>query len=161
MYQLLQRVADDLGVAKLLDYTLVTVLIGSILILLYFVTLRRFIAERAQNWLKLDASELDEPDKYLDAIWSKQPETASSTKTQSVMVYVNGGWQPALLMERTATGANVVYVPQAPNARSGGIYVVESFQISPLDVPTNEMQEIIRHAGKGLAGHIGRLFEVG
>lgn len=160
MYWLLQRVVEDLGVAKLLDYTLVAVLIVGILMLLYFVAVRKTIVQKVQNWLNANASEADDY-KYVAGVWAEQSASASSINTQSVMVYLNGGWQPALLIERTVTGAYVVYVPQVPNARSGAIYVVESFQVSPLNIPTHEMQKIIRHVGKGLAGHTSKLFEVG
>lgn len=89
------------------------------------------------------------------------PGTDFPTGSQSVLVYINGGWQPALLVERTAAGAYVVYVPHAPDADSGAIYVVEAFQVTPLNIPARRMREIIRQAGKGLSGYAGELFATG
>lgn len=137
LYGLLQQVIKSLGIEKPVDYALVTLLILGIVVLLFLVT------------------------RWLVATRTKQSEVTSALGSQSVLVYLNGGWQPALLIERTATGAYVVYVPHAPTARSGTIYVVESFQVSPLNIPIGKMEEIIRHAGKGLSDHAGKLFETG
>lgn len=137
LYRLVQRIVENVGVEELLDYTLATVLILLMLVLLFLVAGRRVL------------------------IRSEKSGIASSLDSQSVLVYINGGWQPALLIERNVTGAHVVYVPHVPNARSGAIYVVESFQVTPMNIPTHEMQEIIRHAGKGLSEYTGKLFEAG
>lgn len=137
LYRLVQRMVEKLGVEELLDYTLATVLVILLLVLLFFITGRRVVVKSEKSGI------------------------VPSVDSQNVLVYVNGGWQPALLIERNATGAYVVYVPHVPNARSGAVYVVESFQVTPLNIPTREMEAIIRHAGKGLSDYTGKLFETG
>ncbi len=137
LYRLIQQVVENLGVEKLLDYALATGLMGFLLVLLFF-TVRWLITT------KLRAAGV-----------------GFSRNVQSVMVYINGGWQPALLIERAVSGAHVVYVPHVSNTRSGSIYVVESFQVTPLNISTHDMEEIIWNAGKGLSGHTEKLFEMG
>lgn len=126
---------DPVDADKLVGYTLVTVLLSGLLLVLCYV------AGRLMPGKPTDSTVTDAPD------------------PQSVMVYINGGWQPALLIERAVTDAYVVYVPHAPTAHSGAIYVVESFQITPLNMSASALQEAIQHFGKGLSGHTDTLFE--
>jgi len=136
VYGLVQRLVDSLAFGELLEYTLA----GALLMVIPVAVLL------ASRWLARA-----KPEK------AGLPVPAGS---QSVLVYINGGWQPALLIERTPTGA-VVYVPHVPDARSGTVYVVEAFQVTPLNITTRELRTIIRRVGKGLSLHAEKLFEVG
>lgn len=137
LYGLVQRLVDYLAVGEVLEYALAVALLLLLPVLLVL----------AGRWLARAKPE--------------KPGLPAPAGAQSVLVYINGGWQPALLIERTPTGAYVVYVPHVPDARSGTVYVVEAFQVTPLDITTRELRAIIRRVGKGLSLHAGKLFEVG
>ncbi|AQG81987.1 hypothetical protein [Spirosoma montaniterrae] len=137
LYRLLQQIVEDLRIGTWLDYTLVAILIIGILVLAGFIAGLLFVSKSEKSGL------------------------ISSVDSQSVLVYINGGWQPALLIERDIAGANVVYVPHVPNAHTGAIYIVEPFQITPLNIPAHEMQTIIGQGGRGLSEHTGQLFDAG
>lgn len=127
-------------------------LLAALLALAAGLLLHGAITKRAQRGLKGRTQEASVPE---------QTGPVSPVGSQSVLVYVNGGWQPALLIERAVSGAYVVYIPNAPDARSGTIYVVESFQVTPLNMPVQKMQDTIQHFGKGLSTYAGKLFENG
>jgi DNA repair exonuclease SbcCD nuclease subunit len=156
LYQLLQRVLENLGVENWLDYTLAT---GLIVALIYFIGWRLVLVRNANNWLKSNALPIFQA--YGNHEDTGKSGAASLSGSQSVLVYINGGWQPALVIERAVMGAYVVYVPKAPHAHSGDIYVVESFQVKPLNMSIPTMQDTIEHFGKGLSVHTGKLFETG
>lgn len=137
VYGLVQRLVDYLAVGEVIEYALA----GALLLLL------PVLLVLAGRWLARAKPE--------------KPGLPAPAGAQSVLVYINGGWQPALLIERTPTGAYVVYVPHVPDARSGTVYVVEAFQVTPLDITTRELRAIIRRVGKGLSLHAGKLFEAG
>lgn len=139
------------GEARWVAYLLGAGVVPTALVLLGFVTGRLFRNEPKNHFAENDRG----------TAGPTTPDTTPPTGSQGVLVYINGGWQPALFVERTAAGAYVVYVPHAPDARSGAVYVVESFQVTPLNIPTREMWEIIRRSGKGLSGHAGELFATG
>lgn len=137
LYRLVQRLVDQSAVGERLDY----VLAGALLLLL------PVLVVLARRWVTTAKS--------------ARPNPVAPADAQSVLVYINGGWQPALLIERTPTGAYVVYVPHVPDARSGTVYVVEAFQVTPLNITARELRTIIRRVGKGLSHHTEKLFETG
>ncbi|RPD39762.1 hypothetical protein [Chitinophaga barathri] len=69
----------------------------------------------------------------------------------SAVVYIQGGWQPCLLIEEGDNGWNVVYVPMAPAFTSGRTYVVEKHKVKKINIPIDKMKDVVERFGKGLS----------
>lgn len=158
LYQLLQRTVENLGVENWLDYTLAT---GLIVGLVYFVGWRLVFVRNMNTWLKSSLPPIFQTIENQEMNHPEKSEAASLSGLQSALVYINGGWQPALVIERAVMGAYVVYVPKAPYAHLGDIYVVESFQVKSLNISIPALEDTIKHFGKGLSVHTGGLFGTG
>jgi uncharacterized membrane protein len=73
-----------------------------------------------------------------------------SAFSHSVMVKIDDGWSPALLVERGEDGRCTVFVPDVPKSNSGSVYLVDPEQVRPLNVKFNKLDMAIRSYGKGL-----------
>jgi len=73
-----------------------------------------------------------------------------SAFNRSVIVKIDDGWSPALLIEEGDDGRCTVFVPDVPKSNSGSIYVVDPEQVRPLNVDFNKLDMAIRNYGRGL-----------
>ena len=73
-----------------------------------------------------------------------------SVFTRAVIVKIDDGWSPALLIEEGEDGRCTVFVPDVPKSNTGSVYLVDPEQVRPLDVNFNKLDLAIRNYGKGL-----------
>ena len=69
--------------------------------------------------------------------------------TESVLARIEDAWQVGFLMERLRDGQLVVFVPGAPDAHSGSIFVLTPDRVRKVDVPMVEAVKIVRRLGRG------------
>jgi uncharacterized membrane protein len=62
--------------------------------------------------------------------------------------------QAGFEMERTPCGMVVVFLPGAPDARSGSVAYVNPERVSPIAASFHAINKSLRHMGKGSAGFI-------
>jgi uncharacterized membrane protein len=74
-----------------------------------------------------------------------------TTLERAVMVKIDDGWSPAMLIEEDSVGNCTVFVPDVPKSNSGSVYIVEPGQVRHLSVKFKELDMAIRNYGKGLA----------
>jgi uncharacterized membrane protein len=73
-----------------------------------------------------------------------------SSFNRAVLVKIDDGWSPALLIEEGDDGRCTVFVPDVPKSNSGAVYLVDPEQVRPLIVKFNKLDLAIRNYGKGL-----------
>jgi uncharacterized membrane protein len=73
-----------------------------------------------------------------------------SSFNRAVIVKIDDGWSPALLIEEGDDGRCTVFVPDVPKSSSGSVYLVDPEQVRPLNVKFNKLDMAIRNYGKGL-----------
>ncbi|HEX5669404.1 MAG TPA: hypothetical protein VFX73_11405 [Chitinophagaceae bacterium] len=81
--------------------------------------------------------------------------TEESSLDRGVLVRIDDGWSPALMIEEGDDGKCTVFVPDVPKSNSGSVYIVEPGQVKHLNVKFKELDMAIRNYGKGL-GKIAR-----
>jgi uncharacterized membrane protein len=77
--------------------------------------------------------------------------TEESTFERGVLVRIDDGWSPALMIEEGDDGMCTVFVPDVPKSNSGSVYIVEPDQVKHLNVKFKVLDMAIRNYGKGLA----------
>lgn len=78
-----------------------------------------------------------------------------STLERAVLVKIDDGWSPAMLIEEDSAGNCTVFVPDVPKSNSGSVYIVEPSQVRHLKVKFKELDIAIRNYGKGLIKIVG------
>ncbi len=73
-----------------------------------------------------------------------------SSLDKAVMVKIDDGWSPAMLIEEDPAGNCTVFVPDVPKSNSGSVYIVEPAQVRHLNIKFRELDIAIRNYGKGL-----------
>jgi uncharacterized membrane protein len=73
-----------------------------------------------------------------------------SAFNRAVIVKIDDGWSPALLIEEGDDGRCTVFVPDVPKSNSGSVYLVDPEQVRDLNVKFNKLDMAIRNYGKGL-----------
>lgn len=77
--------------------------------------------------------------------------TEDSTLDRGVLVRIDDGWSPALMIEQGDDGKCTVFVPDVPKSNSGSVYIVEPDQVRHLNIKFKKLDMAIRNYGKGLA----------
>lgn len=98
-------------------------------------------------------------DAFSDNPWIRQPAEDLLKNASTILVDLNGSWQPGVLIERSISGMCVVYVPASPETVGGSVYVVPPQRILLLDIPLHKLYESIKQHGKGLSGYVTSLFD--
>ncbi len=93
------------------------------------------------------------PDQYLA---NDQPENSTA-----VLVELNGGWQPGLLIERAISGVCIVFIPGSPHTVNGSVYVLPPYKVLLLNMPINKLTDSIQLGGKGLSAYVSNVFDAG
>jgi uncharacterized membrane protein len=78
-----------------------------------------------------------------------------------VLARIEDAWQIAFLVERLPDGQRAVFVPGAPDTKSGSVYFMTDDRIRTLDIPMGEAVKCLRRLGKGSGALIGRGLEQG
>ncbi len=68
-----------------------------------------------------------------------------------VLARIEDAWQLGFLVERLEAGHLAVYIPGAPNARSGSVFFMSEDRVRPLDVPLPKVMKCMRQLGGGAA----------
>lgn len=84
-----------------------------------------------------------------------------SALERAILVRIDDGWSPAMLIEEAPDGKCTVFVPDVPKSNSGSVYIVEPDQIKHLNVKFKELDIAIRNYGKGLMKIAGGDREIG
>jgi uncharacterized membrane protein len=74
-----------------------------------------------------------------------------SALERAILVRIDDGWSPAMLIEEGSDGKCTVFVPDVPKSNSGSVYIVEPDQVKHLNVKFKDLDIAIRNYGKGLA----------
>ena len=72
-----------------------------------------------------------------------------------VLARIEDAWQISFLIERATDGQVVVFVPGAPNPRSGSVYVMTPDRIRAVDMSMREAIHCLPRLGKGTAALMG------
>jgi uncharacterized membrane protein len=75
--------------------------------------------------------------------------TGQESTKQTVLARIEDAWQIAFLMEHMENGHVAVFVPGAPNPRSGSVYFMTEDRIKPMRVPQSSALKCIRRLGVG------------
>ena len=73
------------------------------------------------------------------------------TLRQVVLVRIEDALQIGFIVERRDDGRAVVFVPDAPNPRSGAIYLMTDDRFKPIDIPPAAAMKCLRRHGSGAA----------
>ena len=73
----------------------------------------------------------------------------SAAKPEVVLVSIEDAWQFGLVVERIGSTHVVVYVPGAPSATSGSVYVMTADRVKPVAVTLPEMSKCLKGLGVG------------
>ena len=66
-----------------------------------------------------------------------------------VLARIEDAWQLALLVERVDETHVAVFVPGAPDPKSGSVYLLTDDRVKPMDVPIREAMKCIKGLGVG------------
>jgi uncharacterized membrane protein len=73
------------------------------------------------------------------------------------LVKVGDLWEPGYLVETNIDGTHTVFVPQAPLAAVGHVYVVEPGRVRKLDFDSAALNARLKQLGKGVLASAGGL----
>ena len=73
---------------------------------------------------------------------------------ETCLVKVGELWQPGYLVESNVDATHTVFVPQAPLAAVGQVYVVESGRVRKLDLDSAALDARLKALGKGVLSAI-------
>lgn len=77
-------------------------------------------------------------------------EEQAPPRFEGCLVQVQEMWEPGYVIEENADGTETVFVPQAPAALYGQVYVVHPGQIRKLGIDSAEVNAHLRRFGKGI-----------
>jgi uncharacterized membrane protein len=84
--------------------------------------------------------------------------SGAHSDTKVVLARIEDAWQLALLVERVDTTHAAVFVPGAPDPKSGSVYLLTDDRLKAVDVPISEAMKCIKGMGIGskalLAGRV-------
>jgi hypothetical protein len=86
---------------------------------------------------------------YAKVVLAEKLGAERGSHAPTVLVEIDG-WQPAILVEETADGRCVVYVPGAPGATSGSVHIMDAASVRRLDAPLSAILKSLRFYGRGL-----------
>lgn len=80
--------------------------------------------------------------------------TEEPPRYDTCLVKVGESWQPGYLVETNADGTHTVFVPQAPLAAVGQVYVVEPGRVRKLDLDSAALDARLKALGRGVLGAV-------
>jgi uncharacterized membrane protein len=81
--------------------------------------------------------------------------TDRATIRQAVLVRIEDAWQIGLLVDRVEPGHVAVFVPGAPDPKSGSVYFLTEDRIKNVDLSLTSALDCVRGAGKGSGAMLG------
>lgn len=67
----------------------------------------------------------------------------------TALLRLDDAWHLAIVVDRCADGRSVVFVPEAPEAMSGAIFIVDADRVQPLNVPISDALRCVKRFGAG------------
>jgi uncharacterized membrane protein len=79
----------------------------------------------------------------------------TGTELKPVLARIEDAWQLAMLVEPVDAEHLAVFVPGAPDPRSGSIYLLTKDRIKPVDISTRDAMKCIKGLGIGARALLG------
>ena len=150
VHPMLLRMAMTMGVASLVGLRLFVIACIIFSCLLAGLLARSKRISNSRDWLERNILHFLPGYQYIRMRMSDQIGQEGVSTDRAVLVQVDDGWSPGMLMERAADGRCVVFMADIPRSTSGAVYIVEAHQVRPLGVPMRELDKCIRRYGQGL-----------
>jgi len=144
IHLLVRRIMTFFDIERLFGFTLLALLTTVVFILLCYLAgllTRLETVGVVHRWL--DKNVLRFMPGFIFIQMMAQESAGEETSRQGVLIWLDEAWQPAILIEKNADGWHVVYIPNAPNASSGRIYIVKADRLKLLPGSLHHMKESI------------------
>jgi uncharacterized membrane protein len=160
IHKLVAPIADVLNLSAVLGINASRVLAIVALVLVCFVAglfARTSIARRLMSWLESSVLSMLPGYQLVASLTGDASLTRdhSAAKPEVVLASIEDAWQFALVVERIGSTHVVVYVPDAPSATSGSVYVMTADRVKPVDVTLPEMAKCLKGLGVGTRAVFG------
>ena len=77
-------------------------------------------------------------------------EDQGAPRFEACLVQIQELWEPGYIIEQNPDGTETVFVPQAPSASYGQVYVVHPGQLKKLGIDSAELNAHLKEFGKGI-----------
>lgn len=126
----------------------------AIIVIVLFCFLAGLIAKTAggkgfTRWLESNVLSMVPGYTLIKSLSDSMSGTEEVSGREAVLARIEDAWQIALLVERLDNGHVAVYVPGAPNAASGSVYIMTEDRIKPLGMPVSTAFKCVRGLGVG------------
>jgi uncharacterized membrane protein len=145
-------IASDLPISKIAGIETARLLTIVILILLcFFVGLfsRSLAARKSVTWLEDNFLMRFPGYILLKSVGESALGSHSGKDLQPILAHIEETWQFGLYVESLNDGRVVVFIPEAPDANSGDVLVLEAEKIQKLNIQSNKLHKLIRQIGVG------------
>ncbi len=153
VHGIIGKITGKIGQFEIGGLTVVVIFTVLVVLLICFLAgllIRLSIISSFQGWLEKHILRFIPGYTYLKLMLLEKMTHENSAKQLSVLVKIGDAWQPAILVEQQGDQCTV-YVPIAPQATSGHIYLVNSSQVNHLHISLHAFQESIEQFGKGFS----------
>jgi uncharacterized membrane protein len=145
-----REIANKFGIERPFLIELLFVFILLILCFFAGLLMHRGSVARFRDWLESNVLRFVPGYEYVKMRLAILVGDEKSVFNRAVIVKIDDGWSPALLIEEGDDGRCTVFVPDVPKSNSGSVYLVDPEQVRPLNVNFNRLDLAIRNYGKGL-----------
>lgn len=128
---------------------LVTVLAMVLLCFLLGLVARFAVVTSFHRWVDKHLLQFMPGYEYVRAMLQERLGVTDQGEQHNVLVFVNGSWQPALLVEERH-GWLVVFVPLVPASNAGTIHIIQSARAKKTGLSPLDFRSSIQQFGKGL-----------
>jgi uncharacterized membrane protein len=145
-----REIANKFGIERPFLIELLFVFIVLILCFFAGLLMHRGSVARFRDWLESNVLRFVPGYEFVKMRLAILVGDEKSSFNRAVIVKIDDGWSPALLIEEGDDGRCTVFVPDVPKSNSGSVYLVDPEQVRPLNVTFNKLDLAIRNYGKGL-----------
>jgi uncharacterized membrane protein len=145
-----REIANKFGIERPFLIELLFVFIVLILCFFAGLLMHRGSVARFRDWLESNVLRFVPGYEFVKMRLAILVGDEKSAFNRAVIVKIDDGWSPALLIEEGDDGRCTVFVPDVPKSNSGSVYLVDPEQVRPLNVTFNKLDLAIRNYGKGL-----------
>ncbi|MBT1699540.1 hypothetical protein KK083_21760 [Fulvivirgaceae bacterium PWU4] len=151
--KLVERISYRLNAEFLPGLNGVTILALCAILLLCFalgLLARLAFVSAFSDWVENNIIKVLPAYRYFKIIALEKMGVAHHEDQVCLLVYVQGTWQPALLIEDGPGTWHTVFVPLAPSPNIGTIHFVQAKHVIKTDHTLNDFHEFIQRFGKGI-----------
>jgi uncharacterized membrane protein len=156
--RLVERISNRLNTEFLPGLNGVTVLALCVILLLCFalgLLARIALVSAFSDWVENNIIRVVPAYRYFKIIALEKMGVAHQQDQICLLVYVQGTWQPALLIEDGPGTWCTVFIPLAPSPNIGTIHFVQAKHVRKTDHTLNDFHEFIQRFGKGILSKPG------